>query len=159
MIIRAFRITQRRYSLNVFSGEGARISGGRWNSAGVPAIYCAATISLAMLEILVNLQDLSIMMEGYLWTEAQFDDSLVTTIQASDLPSGWNSPNDRRITSQVGDQWLLAQTSAVLCVPSVPLHEELNYILNPAHRDFHRIQFGAPHLLTMDPRLFRGSPA
>jgi len=36
-------------------GEGARLWGGRWNSAGRPMVYAAATPSLAVLEVLVHL--------------------------------------------------------------------------------------------------------
>jgi RES domain-containing protein len=36
------------------SGVGAALYGGRWNPPGVEAIYASATISLAVLEILVH---------------------------------------------------------------------------------------------------------
>ena len=36
-------------------GEGARLWGGRWNRAGRPMIYTAASPSLAVLEVLVHL--------------------------------------------------------------------------------------------------------
>lgn len=36
-------------------GKGARLWGGRWNSADWPMVYTAATPSLAVLEILVHL--------------------------------------------------------------------------------------------------------
>ncbi|MBX9737808.1 MAG: RES domain-containing protein, partial [Phycisphaerales bacterium] len=39
MTARAFRIVQSRFKQDAFSGEGARIHGGRWNSPGIPAVY------------------------------------------------------------------------------------------------------------------------
>ncbi|MGD0771893.1 MAG: RES domain-containing protein [Candidatus Solibacter sp.] len=38
------------------SGEGARLYGGRYNPKGIPAVYTAQSISLALLEILVHLE-------------------------------------------------------------------------------------------------------
>nr|WP_180996015.1 RES family NAD+ phosphorylase [Tabrizicola aquatica] len=37
------------------SGEGTRKHGGRWNSPGLPAVYCASSLALAALEVFVNL--------------------------------------------------------------------------------------------------------
>jgi RES domain len=36
-------------------GEGARLFGGRWNSPGIPAVYCASSLALAVLETYVRL--------------------------------------------------------------------------------------------------------
>jgi RES domain-containing protein len=43
--------------------------------------------------------------------------------------------------------------SAVLRVPSAVVHVEANYILNPAHADFSRIEIGEPRPLDLDVRL------
>jgi len=40
--------------LSQHSGKGAALAGGGWNPAGVEAIYAAATLSLADLEVLVR---------------------------------------------------------------------------------------------------------
>lgn len=37
------------------SGEGTKRNGGRWNSPGRPAVYCASSLALAALEVFVNL--------------------------------------------------------------------------------------------------------
>ena len=55
MIIRAWRIVQMRFADRAFEGERARLFGGRWNRRGTPIIYTAESLSLATLEILVNL--------------------------------------------------------------------------------------------------------
>ena len=39
----------------ILSGEGALRRGGRWSPAGMRAVYCSETSSLAVLEILVGL--------------------------------------------------------------------------------------------------------
>ena len=38
----------------VWSAEGARLNGGRWNQPGTPAIYAATSYASAVLEILVH---------------------------------------------------------------------------------------------------------
>ena len=35
----AWRLVRQRHAATAFSGEGARIFEGRWNSAGVPVVY------------------------------------------------------------------------------------------------------------------------
>lgn len=47
--LRVWRIGDRAYP--IFSAEGARLNGGRWNSPGVPVIYAAKTLEGAMLEL------------------------------------------------------------------------------------------------------------
>ena len=48
-----YRLCKAVYS--ALDGEGARLWGGRWNSAGRPMVYAAASPSLAVLEVLVHL--------------------------------------------------------------------------------------------------------
>jgi RES domain-containing protein len=48
--IRAYRILKRKFVGSAFSGEGARLYGGRWNSTGIAVVYTSSAISLAILE-------------------------------------------------------------------------------------------------------------
>ena len=54
-MVSAWRITKRKHARSAFTGEGARLYGGRWNSPGTAIIYTAESQSLAVLEILVHL--------------------------------------------------------------------------------------------------------
>ena len=47
-----WRITTRRFVESAFSGEGARLFGGRWNRPGQPLVYTAESRSLALLEMM-----------------------------------------------------------------------------------------------------------
>lgn len=49
----AFRLARNTHPL--YDGEGARRSGGRWNSKGVRVLYMSENRSLAALEVLVHL--------------------------------------------------------------------------------------------------------
>ena len=50
-----------------------------------------------------------------------------------------------------------ASRSVVLRVPSMVLPEEANYVLNPPHPDFGRIDIGEARPWHVDPRLLKGS--
>lgn len=46
----AWRITTSSDGTRAFSGDGARLYGGRWNSKGVRVVYLADYVSAAALE-------------------------------------------------------------------------------------------------------------
>ena len=45
-------------------------------------------------------------------------------------------------------------TSVILAVASVIITQELNYLINPKHRDFSKLQIGNPTDFAFDQRLF-----
>ena len=75
--MKAWRITQKKRAKTGFSGEGARLYGGRWNSPGIPMVYVAQSQALAMLEVLVHL-DTPALLAQYVFLETAIDDSFVT---------------------------------------------------------------------------------
>ena len=54
-LIRVWRLTQPHTA--AFDGTGARRYGGRWNPRGTAVVYTSATLSLAVMELLVHLDD------------------------------------------------------------------------------------------------------
>jgi RES domain-containing protein len=148
---RAWRIVKKSHASTAFDGEGAWRYGGRWNSPGTRVVYCSANLSLAALETLVHLNPpvafKSVAME------LEFDDSLVETICAKNLPPDWTEEPPACSTMRVGDLWAKEGRSAVLKVPSAIIPSESNYLLNPAHRDFQKITIREPVAFSFDPRL------
>ena len=55
----AWRIVRAARVNSAFTGEGARVYGGRWNSRGTAVIYVSEHESLAALELFVHLTPLS----------------------------------------------------------------------------------------------------
>jgi RES domain-containing protein len=151
-MISAWRIVKARYAASAFDGEGARRSGGRWNSPGRRMIYTSATASLAILEILAHLGSSRALL-AWVLIECRFEAALVTSIDPSALPSSWRRYPAPAEVQTVGDQWLDSGTSAVLAVPSVLVPHERNYLLNPAHPDFQSIEVMAPVPYQFDTRL------
>lgn len=147
----AWRIVKAGQAATAFSGRGAAIFGGRWNSFGVKIVYASATRSLAVLENLVHINPP--VPFKYSCFHLEFDDSLVKKIPLSGLPKNWTLHPPASSTQKIGDDWAHAGRSAVLAVPSAIIRSEFNYLLNPAHPDFKKIKIGKPDPFTFDPRL------
>jgi RES domain-containing protein len=150
-----WRIVKSRYAAAAFDGEGARLYGGRWNSPGTRMVYTSSTISLAVLEALVHLQEASLL-SSYLLISVSFDDALVERLERSRLPDVWRTYPPPSELQRLGDEWVRSRRSAVLEVPSVIVERESNYLLNPAHPDFSLV-IGEPEPFTFDERLPGGS--
>jgi RES domain-containing protein len=136
-----WRISKTRYAGSVdemLNGEGARQLGGRWNSVGVPAVYCAETSSLAALEILVHLAGED--WPPYSILDIEIPDELIVE------PTG--STDDTQAT---GDE-LLARSLAI-AVPSAVNGLERTVVINPQHPEFGRIKLGKIRPFVLDQRL------
>jgi RES domain-containing protein len=151
---RAWRITKARHAGNAFDGEGARLQGGRWSSIGTRIVYTAGSESLAILEILVHLQETAFL-SSYVVFELDFSDKLVQELDPASLPSNWRVSPAPPTTLAIGDDWIRNSSSVVLRVPSVIVPSEHNFLINPGHRDFSSISIGSPHPLDVDHRLLR----
>jgi RES domain-containing protein len=146
----AWRIVKAKHASTAFDGEGAKLNGGRWNSAGVRVVYVSFSKSLAALETLVHLK--LPVTSKYLAIPVEFDNALVEVFLPKNLPTGWNIEPPPPVTQEIGDRWVKEHRSAILALPSV-ITRESNYLINPAHPDFKRISIGSPEPFTFDPRL------
>ncbi len=149
-MLEAWRIVKAKHAAKAFDGEGARLSGGRWNSVGVPVVYASFTKSLAALETLVHLT--APVTAKYVAFQLRFDQALVEKSLRAKLPSGWDTEPPPPAAQNIGDMWVKAARSAILALPSV-ITGETNYLLNPVHPNFKRIAISKPKPFTFDPRL------
>lgn len=154
MTLGAWRIVKRKHSKNAFSGEGARRFGGRWNSPGVAVVYTAEHASLAVLEILVHLQQ-ALLLEDYVLLQVDFDEGLVEALDMSTVPKRWRSYPAPLSLRAIGDQWVADSRSAVLSVPSAVVPLERLFLLNPHHPEFPGIRIGEPQPFAFDARLLK----
>jgi RES domain-containing protein len=148
-----WRLTTARFANSAFSGEGARLYGGRWNKKGVPLVYTAATQSLAMLELLVQDEPLR---ARYVVIETRIPKAVpIDRIKVQELPSDWREIGARQKLQAIGTEWARKRSAAVLAVPSAVIPAETNYLLNPLHPDFRRIRVGKPEKFETDLRLIK----
>lgn len=152
-MITAWRITKAKHATTAFDGEGAKVEGGRWNSPGLPVVYVAANAALAALEILVHVD--SSILPAYVRIPCTFSEAFVINLDRDRLPPNWQSSPAPPELQQIGDEWLKSGSSAILEVPSAIIEIESNYLLNPAHPDFARIEIGAASLFEFNLRLLK----
>jgi len=147
-----WRIVKEKHAKSAFSGEGARIFEGRWNSAGVRMVYCSENLALAALEILVHTQPVT-MRDKFRAFRVTFDETLMTIVDLKKLPKGWNAQPPGPISKHIGDEWIKSGRSAVLALPSVLVPLERTFLLNTKHRDFAKIKIKDAGVFVLDPRL------
>ena len=151
-MLTVWRIVTQRFAETAFSGEGARLYGGRWNPKGVAMVYTAHTQSLAILEMLV--QD-SPLRARYVMIPARIPERLIQSIEMADLPRDWRDVSARVELQRIGAAWCADQSSAVLAVPSAVVPAESNYLVNPGHPEFDSILIGTREQWLTDQRLLR----
>ena len=115
---------------------GYSASPGRWNPAGAEMIYATGSASLALLEYLC-IRGLRV--GGREWHMIVFeitDNTLVGTLDARDLFSGWSALPHGKATQDFGKAWLDEKEYPFLKVPSSRLDitlypGEFNLLINP----------------------------
>lgn len=129
------------YTADNLSGKGAELTGGRWNRKGTPMLYCASNISLACLETIVHLGAGALPLNRYL-VQIIVPKTLYNSaihLDKSTTPVGWDAEPAGKVSLDLGTQWCANLTSALLCVPSTIVPEELNILINPSHPDAGKI--------------------
>jgi len=150
--ITAWRLCKRSHAARAFDGRGAAQNPGRWNGLGTAVIYTAESRSLASLEVLVHTEDTQLLAAvSWAMIPVGMDEALIEVLQR--LPADWRELPAPSSTRDIGTRWVVESRSAVLRVPSAVVDGEFNYVLNPQHADFTRIEIGGPQPFSFDPRL------
>lgn len=136
------------------SGEGGRITTGRWHTRGRPVVYLSDSPANGMLERIVHLQDGS----GKL---PQFYD-LMRIVAAGPIEVRELLPlahitwkEDVELSRRLGDAWLASPETPLARVPSAIVPHTWNYLLNPLHPDAGKVQIAEVVRERFDIRLFR----
>jgi len=157
MTVKLWRIAKNttQYRADDMSGGGAKTFGGRWNSKGNAVIYASPTIALATLETLAHIGDEIAARNRFLIRIEVPDDVWKTreTLDVARLNPTWLAEPPGMATISLGDAWIAGNTTALLEVPSVIIHEEFNVLINPAHPDAARIKASLIRQFVYDPRL------
>jgi RES domain-containing protein len=150
-----WRICKSRFTSSAFTGEGTRLYSGRWNPAGIRMVYTSPSLALAVIEFFVHLEP-SVAPDDLVSTAAtlSLDETTLRRVSLEDLPTDWRT-TDHPTLQAIGANWIAAQTSAALAVPSIAVEGEWNVLLNPTHADFAKIKLSLPKPFHFDSRMFK----
>lgn len=152
--MRVWRLCRAGYAATAFDGEGAQLFGGRWNEKGVPVVYTSATLSLAVLEVLVH-HRVPLPPQDFVAISAELPPRLrPSVIKPAQLPLAWQADPPPHALQRLGSEWAASSRSLVLAVPSALIPQEFNYLINPRHPDFARLTLTSPQKFPFDPRLW-----
>ena len=153
--MKAYRLIRAEYAAMPLSPAGAREHGGRWNSPGVPAVYAAASISLALLEILVHLPHPEAL-AAYRLCQFSFDERDVDFLADPQLPVDWRRSPFSKNSQELGDAWIERAAALALSLPSAVVPQERIFLINPLHPGFADLAALLAFIDTpLDPRLLR----
>ncbi len=152
-MLTAYRIAKARHARAAFSGEGARIAGGRWNQPGQAAVYASASLALAAIETFVHLGEDALHIE-FVYFRVEIPDA-VTVQRCRRPPPHWRAEPPEPESMRYGSKWLRTGRTVVLEVPSAIVPSEKNYLLNPGHPDFRKLRLGRALPFVFDPRMWK----
>lgn len=151
--MRVFRLSRKKYSAEL-SGKGAALSGNRWNSKGTEIIYTSGSRALAMAEVAVHLTLATLPMDFMMLEIRLPEDILIKKISSEELPFRWNAFPHSPKTQFFGDKFIHQNKYSVFQVPSAVVQGDFNYLLNPFHSDFKRIELISKSDFPLDTRIF-----
>ena len=148
-----YRLSRDKYKDDL-SGTGAKLNGGRWNSPGTAVLYTAENRALSALEVAIHLP-LGIVPPDYSLTTIFVPDSNSFSIfDEAVLPTDWHLLANAHVTKRIGDTFIKNGQFLALKVPSASVKGDFNWLLNPAHEDFSKVQILENEPFPFDSRLF-----
>jgi RES domain-containing protein len=147
-----WRLCRSVHAAGAFSGEGARRYGGRWNSRGVPMVYCSSSLALAAIELFVHLDPSQAPADLVAISATLTEGEPARAIAQQELPQDWWA--DPAATRELGDAWMRTGSSLALRVPSVPIRPEWNVLVNPLHSRVAELRIDRPRPFVFDARVF-----
>jgi RES domain-containing protein len=149
-----WRLTPPQFA-RMLDGEGSSLAGGRWNSQGRRALYTSSHLSLCVLEVYVHMP-LELRAELADFEAVRIgvpDHATRTEVSIEQLSSLMASSDPLAACQAIGDDWLASGADLILQAPSVLVPEDLNIMLNPAHRHMSEVSVVETRRFRFDPRL------
>lgn len=136
------------------TGIGAKKYGGRWNSKGTAVLYTSDSRALCTAEIAVH-TPLGIAPKNFCILEMTIPSSIaILEMDLNELPKNWNVFPHSKSTQKLGDTFVSENKYVAIKVPSSVVMGDFNYVLNPSHPDFSKIEFKEVKPFSFDQRLF-----
>lgn len=132
----AWRLDQAKHAQTWDSGEGAYQVGGRWNSAGVRAVYCSLDPATAILEVAVHKGFATLDTVAHVLTSLTvLDPAAVHVVEPSTVPNpNWLRPGIPSAGQQRFGDGLIARHKFVV-IPSAVSTHSWNLIFDRAVAD------------------------
>lgn len=146
-----YRLSKCNYADDL-SGTGARLYGARWNSIGVPMVYFASSRSLALLEVLVHLPP-ALIPDNFCMSVYQVPDDFIE-FKVRQLPQNWSEMEYQTNIQKIGDSFIKSKSNLLCKVPSIIIHDEYNFLLNPLHPLAGEAKLLEREAFSFDKRLF-----
>ena len=120
----AWRLDIERHALAWDSGEGAFLSGGRWNGKGVRAVYCSIDPATAILEVAVHKGFKTLDTVAHVLTAMTITDpKAVYVVEPASLPNpNWLRPGIPGAGQQAHGNQLLSTHRFVAIPSAVSVH-------------------------------------
>jgi RES domain-containing protein len=153
--IRFWRLDRARHAASWNTGEGARLTGGRWNPKGVRTVYAALDPATAILEVAVHKGFAVLDTEEHVLTSARIaDPSLIHAVHSESVPNpNWLAP----VTHGPGQQAFgksLVEAHRFVLIPSTVSRESWNLIFEAGQGRGHFDDVRQTRF-ALDPRLHR----
>ncbi len=149
----AWRLDRAIFKDSWDSGSGAATAGGRWNSPGVHAVYCALDPATAIIEVAVHtgFDDLDIVPR--VLTSVVFQTpSDIHVVYPDDVPNAnWLRPGDPKANQKKFGDHLLAEYG-VFAIPSAVSRYSWNLVFLPGTKSGSYLLRGQEPF-ALDPRL------
>lgn len=146
-----WRIAPAARESSIFTGAGGLYVEGRWHPKGCRMVYTSESRALASLEIMVNVPDRR-ELGRHAWVIASAEIPASLILRPARFPLDWRVIPSGDATRAFGKDWLDSAVSPALRVPSAVVLGEFNYLLNPLHPDFSKINLSAPQPFAFDAR-------
>jgi RES domain-containing protein len=125
-----YRIVKSEKRTTDLTGTGAYKEGGRWNSEGIYALYTSEHSALAMLEVLVHVDEGELPPDMFIMTIEIADTAPIFTVPDEDLPADWRVPENIAL-KEMGDKLFMEKKFLGIKARSAVLPDAYNYVLNP----------------------------
>ena len=150
-VLKAYRIGDPDGAFPIFDASGSRLAPGRWNTSSSPMVYASEHYSTAMLEKLVHGSGRLPPNQHYV--EITIPPGIAYEVLSTARQRGWDD-EDCLVGKAYGAAWQSSGRSLLLIVPSVVARMERNFLLNPAHPQFHEVTHDLHVPVWWDTRLF-----
>ena len=132
-----YRIGRTKWAKDL-SGEGAKITGGRWNHEGTPCLYTGESRAICLLEYTAH-ASIDDIPRSLSFTTLEVPEESLIEISIGALPGNWSSWPHSKESRDFGTKLLREKKHLLIKLPSAIIPQEYIYVINPLHPLFNGV--------------------